>query len=130
MAKSIKISDEEMELVREEAALSCRSIAGQVTHWMRIGRTIERAPEFNYAHIREALEGRRSPDTLTGEEQVLYIHDLLSATAEETPEQAAFFQSRRQAGRGVGSGPNGEIVKQKAVSNKKAGRKQEASAKR
>jgi hypothetical protein len=123
MAKSIKISDEEMALVRQEAALASRSIAGQVTHWMRIGRTIERAPEFNYAHIREALEGRRSPDALTGEEQVLYIDDLLSTTAGETPEQAVLFQARREAGRGVGSGPNGEIVKQTATSKPKAAAK-------
>ncbi len=115
MAQSIKISDEEMELVRREAELSSRSIAGQVTYWMRIGRSIERAPEFNYDHIREVLEGRRSPDVLSGEEQAVYIDELLAAAAEETPEQAAFFQERREAGLGVGSDANGEIVTQKSA---------------
>ena len=56
MARSMKIPDEEMELLRREARLASRSIAGQVTHWLRIGRSIERAPDFNYAHIREALQ--------------------------------------------------------------------------
>ena len=78
MAQSIKISDDEMDLVPAAADLNSRSSAGQVTHWMRIGRSIEQAPEFTYAHIRDALEGNRSPDGLTGEEQAVYIDQLLA----------------------------------------------------
>ena len=112
MAQSIKISDEEMEVVRREAKLASRSIAGQITHWMRIGRSIERSPQFTYTHIREALEGRRSPDSLTGEEQEVYVEDLLAAAAEPTPEQSAFFKARKAAGLGVGADASGEIVEQ------------------
>src|SRR5690606_23847308 len=103
MAQSIKIPDEEMELVRKEAELSSRSIAGQVTHWMRIGRSIERSPEFSYLRVRAALEGKRGPDALSGEEQAVYIDELLAAAAGETPEQAAFFEKRRKAVVGVGA---------------------------
>lgn len=112
MAQSIKIPDEEMELVRKEAELSSRSIAGQVTHWMRIGRSIERAPEFGYVHVREALEGKRSPDVLSGEEQAVYLDELMSGATVETPEQAAFFEKRRKAGLGVGARADGKIVRQ------------------
>ncbi|MEL7041884.1 MAG: hypothetical protein AAGL90_10185 [Pseudomonadota bacterium] len=112
MAQSIKISDEEMELVRREAKLSSRSIAGQITYWMRIGRSIERSPQFTYTHIREALEGRRSPDALTGEEQEVYIEDLLVEAAGQTAEQDAIFAARKREGKGVGLGADGEVTKQ------------------
>ncbi|MEO1019388.1 MAG: hypothetical protein AAFY56_17105 [Pseudomonadota bacterium] len=112
MAQSIKISDEEMEVVRREAKLASRSIAGQITYWMRIGRSIERSPQFTYAHIRDALEGGRSPDTLTGEEQEVYMEDLLATAADPTPEQQAFFKARKRAGLGIGANRDGQIVEQ------------------
>jgi len=112
MAQSIKISDQDMEMIRAEAALSSRSIAGQVAHWMKIGRAVERAPEFAYEHIRQALAAARSPDALTGEEQAVYIDELLTAVSTETPEQAAFFETRRDAGLGVGADDDGAIVRQ------------------
>lgn len=113
MAQSIKIPEEEMELLRIEARLASRSIAGQVTHWLRIGRSIERAPGFNYVHIREALQARRSPDALTSEEQAVYVDELMDIAAAETPEQAGFFAGRRKAGLGVGADKAGKIVRQK-----------------
>ena len=118
MAQSIKISDDEMDMVRAAADLNSRSIAGQVTHWMRIGRSIKQAPEFTYAHIRDALEGNRSPDGLTGEEQAVYIDQLLAELSEETPEQAAFFAKRRSDGLGVGLNADGLICRQEAPEGK------------
>lgn len=112
MAQSIKISDREMELIRREAELSSRSIAGQVTHWMRIGRSIERSADFNYAQVREALKGRRSPDALSAEEQAVYIDELLAEASEATPEQQTFFAKRRKAGVGVGLDASGNITRQ------------------
>lgn len=112
MAQSIKISDREMELIRREAKLSSRSIAGQVTHWMRIGRSIERSSDFNYAQVRDALKGRRSPDELSAEEQAVYIDDLMAEASEATPEQQEFFAKRRKAGVGVGLDASGNITKQ------------------
>ena len=118
MAQSIKISDDDMDLVRAAADLNNRSIAGQVTHWMRIGRSIEQAPEFTYAHIRDALEGNRSPDGLSGEEQAVYIDQLLAELSEETPEQAGFFAKRRADGPGVGLNTDGLICRQETPENK------------
>lgn len=112
MAKSIKISEEEIEILRKEAKLSSRSLAGQVTHWLRIGRAIERAPDFSYVRVREALEARRSPDLLSSEEQAIFIDELMQAASNETPEQADFFRQRRKAGKGVGADRTGKIVRQ------------------
>jgi len=105
MAQSIKISDEEMELVRREAELSSRSIAGQVTHWMRIGRALERAPGFSYAHVRAALAADRSPDALSADEQEVYLDALADVGRDGAPEQDAFFKARRETGLGVGLEP-------------------------
>ena len=114
MARSIKIPDREMELVREEAELCSRSIAGQVTHWMRIGRSIERSPDFSYMQVREALGGNRSPDELSGKEQAVYLDELMAVASETTEEQRALFTKRREQGLGVGMDAAGNIVRQRA----------------
>ena len=110
MAKAIKIADEEMALIRREAQLSSRSLAGQVAHWMRIGRSIERSPDFSYTQVRQALAGRLSPDRLTGLEQAVYVDLLMSETGKPTAEQRQHFARRRQAGLGVGLDSAGNIV--------------------
>jgi hypothetical protein len=112
MAQSIKISDDEMKVLRDEAEISRRSIAGQAEHWMRIGRAIEKSSILNYERIKEALSGLASPDSLTGYEQELFF-DLFSDSMEEvTPEQTAFFANRRKMGVGVGLDEDGNLVKQ------------------
>ena len=118
MAQSVKISDLDMELVRREAELSNRSIAGQLAHWMRIGRAIENAPRFSHARIRAALRGGLSPDALGEEEQEIYLADLLTAAEGPTAEQERFFEKRRREGKGVGADARGRIVRQAAKSRK------------
>ena len=49
MAQSVKLGDELMNLVRRESALQSRSVAGQITHWARIGRAIDRSGNFDHA---------------------------------------------------------------------------------
>ena len=112
MGQSIKISDTERDIVRREAEISSRSIASQVAHWMRIGRAIERSPQLTYAHIRDALEGRRSPDALSGEEQDVFVDAIMEAASKPTAEQDAFFEARRIAGHGVGADETTKIIKQ------------------
>ena len=91
MAQSIKISDQEMEFVRREAKLSGRSIEGQISHWIRIGRSIERSPEFTHANIHNAFEGRKCPGILIGVEQEVFVEQLLELAGKPTPEQTEFF---------------------------------------
>jgi hypothetical protein len=43
MAQSIKLGDDIMTVVRRECELQSRSIAGQIAHWVRIGRAIEKS---------------------------------------------------------------------------------------
>lgn len=115
MAKSIKISDNEMVFLREESALSSRSVARQAEHWLRIGRAIEQAPTFNYQHIRNALAGLISPDKLSGEEREVFFDRFADSmwSKATSDEKAAFAQALGQ-GTLVGVNDNGELVYQQA----------------
>lgn len=113
MARSVKIADDEMDIVRAESALQSRSIAGQITHWMRIGRAIERSAAFDYARVRAALQAELSPDALTGEEQAVWLAALDANIAEPTQKERDFFAKRRREGRGVGLDKDGKLVYQK-----------------
>ncbi|MEQ9487425.1 MAG: hypothetical protein RIM72_00345 [Alphaproteobacteria bacterium] len=98
MAKSIKIPDEAMEIVKQEARLQSRSLAGQMVHWMNIGRAIEQSGTFNYQHIRDALAGTRSPDALTAEEQDVFLAEFGDKSAHPSEKEQAFFENRRKQG--------------------------------
>lgn len=99
MPTAIKISDEFVRLARSEGEIMGRSIAGQVEHWARLGRAIERAPGFGYERIRAVLSARASFDDLTADEQDVALGEL-EAHLEDLPRDrdAAFFASLRAAG--------------------------------
>ena len=81
MAHTVKLPARAMEQAREEAARQSRSLSAQVTHWMRIGRALERSPRFSVPRVQAVLEGQASPDTLTAEEQAVWFdtfHDDLA----------------------------------------------------
>lgn len=113
MAQSIKISDDEMMLLRKEADVSSRSIAGQAEHWLRIGRAIERSSAFNYQHIKEVLAGLANPDELSAEEQEVFFEEFSDSMWEVTSEQDAFFAKRRKLGLGVGLDENDNLIYQR-----------------
>ena len=68
MAQSVKLSDEVMALVRREAELHSRSVAGQITHWLKLGRAIEQSGSYDHARVTAALEGRLDTTQLREEE--------------------------------------------------------------
>lgn len=109
MAKSIKIPDGELDLARREAALTSRSIAGQVAHWMRLGRAVERSGALDQARLRQALAGQRDPDSLTGTEQEVFVDEIVGHATAGTPEQRRLFQERQAAGLGVGLDDQGTV---------------------
>lgn len=121
MARSVKIADDVMALVRRESALQSRSIAGQIAHWIRIGRAIERSDTFDYRRIRAALEASLSPDDLSAEEQEVWFAEFADAMTEATEQELAFFAERRRLGRGVGLDDTGELVYQQPSPAKSSG---------
>ena len=110
MAQSVKLSDDVMALVRRESELQSRSVAGQITHWLRIGRAIEKSGNFDHSRITAALSGELETTALTDEEKDVWLDSFTAAMAQPSPEEEAFFKNRRQLGLGVGLDASGNLV--------------------
>jgi len=112
MAQSVKLADDVMSDIRETASLQSRSVAGQITHWVNIGRAIEQSSNFDYAHVTAALEGRLSPDALSAEEQDVWFDQFADAMTDPSEGEQDFYANRRRLGQGVGMDENGDLVLQ------------------
>lgn len=115
MAQSVKLADEVMSVVRRESSLQSRSVAGQITHWINIGRAIEQSGSFDYRHINEALAGARSPDSLTAEEQDVWFAQFAQDVTAPTAQEEEFHAQRQQLGLGVGLNDKGDLVQARAT---------------
>ena len=96
---AIKLSAEFVELARGEGRVMGRSIAGQVEHWARLGRAVERAPGFGYERVRAALSAQAGFEDLTADEQAVALSEL-EEYLEHLPRErdAGFFARLRAAG--------------------------------
>lgn len=110
MAQSVKIADTLMSHARKESSLQSRSVAGQITHWIHIGRAIEKSGSFDYQHISSVLEGETSPDDLSSEEQKVWFAKFADKMVEPGDGEQVYFANRRQLGRGVGLSDAGELI--------------------
>src|SRR5690606_1481532 len=115
MAQSIKLGDDIMKIVRRESELQSRSIAGQIAHWVRIGRAIEKSGNFDHARITAALGGDMETTALTDEEKDVWLDSFVEKMGQPRPDEDAFFGRRRQLGLGFGLDEAGNLVREKAV---------------
>lgn len=115
MAQSVKLADDVMSVVRRESGLQSRSVAGQITHWINIGRAIEKSSSFDYQHISAALSAALTPDKLTAEEQEVWFAQFADDVTVPASQEEAVFAERRQLGRGVGLSDKGDLVYQVAA---------------
>jgi hypothetical protein len=111
VAQAVKISDPEMEVLREAAAVNSRSISGQAEHWLRIGRAVERDPRFGYVQIEQALKGLRPVSSLSDEQQEEFFERFAAETLVPTGQERAFWEERQRKGLGVGMDEEGNIVR-------------------
>lgn len=120
MAHAVKISDLEMNVLRDAARLNSRSLSGQAEHWMRIGRAVERDPAIGYSRVERALRGLEplELDALGEDQQDAFFEDL--AGAAPTPAEDAFWRDRRERGLGVGLDDQDRLVSRAPVRKKKA----------
>jgi hypothetical protein len=107
----VKLSDEVMALVRRESVRQSRSVAGQITHWLRIGRAIEQSGRFDYRRISAALAASLPPEELTDEEFEVWLDAFSARTAEPGEAEKTFFDRRQELGLGVGLSESGELVR-------------------
>jgi hypothetical protein len=110
MSQAVKISDPEMQAVREAASINNRSISGQAEHWIRIGRAVERDPRFGYVRIEQALKGLLSIDDLDGDEQEEFMDRLGDQLRAPSSNADAFYADRNRRGLGVGMDEAGELA--------------------
>ena len=108
MAQSIKLADDV--LVRREADLHSRSVAGQITRWLKLGRAIERSGQFDHARITAALEGRLDTAELSEAEEAAWLDAFTERMAQPSEAEEAFFAERRSLGWGVGLDAGGNLV--------------------
>lgn len=110
MAQSVKFADDALvEDARATAELQSRSLAGQITHWARIGRAIERSGHFDHAKISRALAGEIETTALTAEEKAVWSERFLAKMAEAGPDEEAFFAELRKSGKAVGIDALGQV---------------------
>ncbi len=102
MPHTVRISDEEMKIVREAAKTHSRSIAKQVEHWLRLGRATERSSNFSFERVELALKAQLSIDELTGEEQEAYMEKFNERMSNFTPEIEAAYAKLGDEARAVG----------------------------
>ena len=117
MAQSVKLSDDLMKVVRRESELQSRSVAGQITHWVRIGRAIEKSGRFDHARINAALAGELETSELTDEEKALWLDAFTETMTEPAPGEETHFARRRMLGLGVGLDEAGNLVQAETSSD-------------
>ncbi len=112
MAKSVKFADETLiDDARVTAGIQSRSLAGQITHWARIGRAIERSGHFDHARLSQVLAGELETTVLTAEEKAVWSDRFLARMSEPSPGEEAFFAEIRKTGKAVGLDARGSIVR-------------------
>lgn len=110
MAQSVKLADDIMALVRREADLHSRSVAGQITHWLKIGRAIEHSGSFDYVRITAALEGKLDTTVLHEDEEAAWLDAFTEKMGQPSKAEQAFHTQRQALGRGVGLDAGGNLI--------------------
>lgn len=110
MAQSVKLSDDVMALVRREAELHSRSVAGQITHWLKLGRAIEQSGSYDHARITAALEGRIDTTQLQQTEEAAWLDAFTEKMGQPSESEEVFHARRQRLGQGVGLDSGGKLV--------------------
>ena len=110
MSKSVKLDATLVDDARGAAALHSRSLAGQIAHWARIGRAIERSGSFEHARLSRVLAGEAETATLTAEEKAVWSERFLAQVAEPGPAEEEAFAALRASDAAVGLDAEGRVV--------------------
>ncbi|WP_323040023.1 TA system antitoxin ParD family protein [Gemmobacter sp.] len=111
MAQSVKFADDALiDEARAVADLQSRSLAGQITHWARIGRAIERSGNFDHLKLSRVLAGQLPTTVLTAEEKAVWSERFLVTMSDPGPGEETFFNELRKSGKAVGLDGSGKIV--------------------
>lgn len=95
---------------RRKAELYSRSVAGQITHWLRLGQAIEQSGVYDHARVTAALDGRLDTVELREEEAIAWLDAFTEKMSGPSPTEQAFFAKRQKLGRGLGLDAAGNIA--------------------
>lgn len=59
MAVNVKLSDETVEMARQQAPIFQRTLGSQVDYWAKIGRLAERYPGFTFEYLQKLMRENR-----------------------------------------------------------------------
>lgn len=62
MAKAVKLSDELVTEAKKHATVNCRSVAGQIEFWAKVGRNMEANPDLPYQFVVDLLHALENDD--------------------------------------------------------------------
>jgi hypothetical protein len=115
MARSVKFADDAfVDDARAVSEIQSRSLAGQITHWARIGRAIERSGNFDHTKIARVLAGELETTILSAEEKSVWSEQFVAKMSEPGPGEEAFFSELRKSGKAIGIDGSGRIAYAKA----------------
>ena len=92
MASTIRLNDTDIEIAKRAAQINNRSTAGQIAHWMTIGRIIEQSPSYDHDRVESALKAELDYDDLSADEQDVVLeqfHNSMRSLSET--DEAAFL---------------------------------------
>lgn len=108
VGKSIKIADELFETVQASSQAFSRTLAGQISHYIRLGQAVESL--LSHDTVARLLQAQSSP---ADDNSAL---DALSAiAAEPSAEEIEFHIDRQLRGLGVGLDGKGNLVYQRDI---------------
>lgn len=110
MPQSVKLADDIMAPVRNEAELKSRSLAGQIAHWIKIGRAVERSGVYDEARMRDVLAGKYDTTHLTEEEDAVWLDEFTQKMGTADDAECKFYEQRRRLGLGVGLDQGGNLI--------------------
>ena len=111
---TVKLPSAFVDEARREAEIVNRSLGGQIEHWARLGRALERAPGMPVERVRDTLQGKVTLETLSVQEQGA-VFDHLDAWFDNPPEDvvAAYREIGSRPG-AVGLDKKGKLVRERA----------------
>lgn len=118
MAQSVKLGDDVMAAIRREADLHSRSVAGQITHWLRLGRAIEQSGVYDHSRVTAALEGRLDTAELGEEEAIAWLDAFTEQMSTPSDAEGLYFAKRQRLGQGVGLDRAGKLIVAQVLNSK------------
>lgn len=113
MAHSVKPADDVMTPIQREADAQNRSLAGQITHSVRVGRATQQSVAYDDARITAAMEGRLDTTELRPEEEDGWLDAFTEKMGQPARGEEASHAARHALGRGVGLNAGGNVIRAK-----------------